>query len=84
MLKIARLEKIRLSPSHRAIKTNKLLLKYNFCTLKVFELIYLSLAFARSGEAHSKTLIARVKISLSVGIASRKNAGQLRIEAGGR
>ena len=84
MLKIARLEKIRLSTSHRAIKTNKLLLKYKFYTLKVFELIYLSPALARSGEAHSETLIPRVKISLPVGIASRKNAGKFRIEAGGR
>ncbi|MEG4801004.1 hypothetical protein QUB63_21380 [Microcoleus sp. ARI1-B5] len=84
MLKIARLEKIRLSPSHRAIKTNKLLLKYNFYTLKVFEQIYLSPALARSGEAHSETLIERVKIILPIAIASRKNAGKFRIKAGGR
>ncbi|MEG4321269.1 MULTISPECIES: hypothetical protein [unclassified Microcoleus] len=85
MLKRARLEKIRLSPSHRAIKNNKLLLKYNFFySLKVFEQIYLSPAIARSGEAHSETLIERVKSSLQVGIASGKNAGKFRIEAGGR
>ena len=84
MLKIARLEKIRLSLSHRAIKTNKLLLKYKFYSLKVFEQIYLTSAFARSGEAHSKTLIERVKISLPVAIASDKNAGKFRIKAGGR
>lgn len=83
MLNIARLEKIRLLLSHRAIKTNKLLLKYNF-SLKVFELIYLSPALARSGEAHSETFIERVKNSLSVAIASCKNAGKFRIEAGGR
>ena len=84
MLKIARLEKIRLSLSHRAIKTNKLLLKYNFYTLKVFEQIYLTPALARSGEAHSETLIERVKIILPTVIASRKNAGKFRIKAGGR
>ncbi len=84
MLKIARFEKIRLSPSHRAIKTNKLLLKYNFYTLKVFEQIYLTPALARSGEAHSETLIERVKIILPMAIASRKNAGKFRIKAGGR
>ena len=84
MLKIARLEKIRLSLSHRAIKTNKLLLKYKFYNLKVFEQIYLIPALARSGEAHSETLIERVKISLPVAIASHKNAGKFRIEAGGR
>ena len=84
MSKIARLEKIRLLPSHRAIKTNKLLLKYNFYSLKVFEQIYLIPAIARSGEAHSETLIEKVKISLQVGIASCKNAGKFRIEAGGR
>ena len=84
MLKIARLEKIRLSPSHRAIKTNKMLLKYNFYTLKVFEQIYLSSTLARSGEAHSETLIERVKSSLPIAIASRKNTGKFRIEAGGR
>ncbi|MEG4839196.1 hypothetical protein [Microcoleus sp. B9-D4] len=84
MLKIAKLEKIRLSPSHRAIKTNKLLLKYNFYILKVFEQIYMTLAIARSGEAHSKTLIGRVKIILPSAIASRKNAGKFRIKAGGR
>lgn len=84
MLKIARLQKIRLSLSHRAIKTNKLLLKYNFYSLKVFEQIYLTPAIARSGEAHSKTLIERVKISLPVAIASGKNAGKFRIKAGGR
>ncbi|MEG3897131.1 MULTISPECIES: hypothetical protein [unclassified Microcoleus] len=84
MLKIAKLEKIWLSPSHRAIKTNKLLLKYKFYTLKVFEQIYLSPALARSGEAHSETLIERVKISLSIVIASGKNAGKFRIKAGGR
>lgn len=84
MLKIIRLEKIRLSPSHRAIKTNKLLLKYNFYSLKVFEQIYLTPALARSGEAHSETLIERVKIILPIAIASRKNAGKFRIKAGGR
>lgn len=84
MLKIAKLEKIPVSLSHRAIKTNKLLLKYKFYTLKVFEQIYLSPAFARSGEAHSETFIQRVKISLSVAVASCKNAGKFRIEAGGR
>ena len=84
MLKIAKLEKIWLSPSHRATKTNKLLLKYKFYTLKVFEQIYLSPALARSGEAHSETLIERVKISLPIAIASRKNAGKFRIKAGGR
>ncbi|MEG4487596.1 hypothetical protein [Microcoleus sp. D2_18a_B4] len=84
MLKIQRLQKIRLSPSHRAIKTNKLLLKYNFYILKVFEQIYMTLAIARSGEAHSKTLIQRVKIILPIAIASRKNAGKFRIKAGGR
>lgn len=84
MLKIARLQKIRLSRSHRAIKTNKLLLKYNFYSLKVFEQIYLTPAFARSGEAHSKTLIERVKISLPIAIASSNNAGKFRIKAGGR
>lgn len=84
MLKIARLEKIRLSPSHRAIKTNKLLLKYNFYILKVFEQIYMTPAIARSGEAHSETLIGRVKIILPIAIASRKNAGKFRIKAGGR
>ncbi|MEG4497978.1 hypothetical protein QUB05_12620 [Microcoleus sp. F10-C6] len=84
MLKIARLQKIRLSLSHRAIKTNKLLLKYKFYSLKVFEQIYLTPGIARSGEAHSKTLIERVKISLPVAIASGKNAGKFRIKAGGR
>lgn len=84
MLKIIRLEKIRLSPSHRAIKTNKLLLKYNFYSLKVFEQIYLTPALARSGEAHSETLIERVKIILPIALASRKNAGKFRIKAGGR
>ncbi|MBD1830466.1 hypothetical protein H6F71_24185 [Microcoleus sp. FACHB-61] len=84
MLKIIRLEKIRLSASHRAIKTNKLLLKYNFYSLKVFEQIYLTPALARSGEAHSETLIERVKIILPIAIASRKNAGKFRIKAGGR
>ena len=84
MLKIARFEKIRLSLSHRAIKTNKLLLKYNFYTLKVFEQIYLTPALARSGEAHSETFIERVKIILPNAIASRKNAGKFRIKAGGR
>lgn len=84
MLNIARLDKIRLSLSQRAIKTNKLLLKYKFYTLKVFELIYLIPALARSGEAHSETFIQRVKNSLSVAIASCKNAGKFRIEAGGR
>ncbi|MEG4345256.1 hypothetical protein QUB70_18565 [Microcoleus sp. A003_D6] len=84
MLKIAKLEKIWLSPSHRAIKTNKLLLKYKFYTLKVFEQIYLSPALARSGEAHSETLIERVKISLPIAIASCKNAGKFTIKAGGR
>jgi hypothetical protein len=84
MLKIAKLEKIWLSPSHRAIKTNKLLLKYKFYTLKVFEKIYLSPTLARSGEAHSENLIERVKISLPVAIASCKKAGTFRIEAGGR
>ncbi|MCC3408423.1 MULTISPECIES: hypothetical protein [unclassified Microcoleus] len=84
MFKIARLEKIRLSPSHRAIKTNKLLLKYKFYSLKVFEQIYLIPAIARSGEAHSETLIERVKISLPIAIASCKNAGTFRLEAGGR
>jgi hypothetical protein len=84
MLKIARLEKIRLSLSHRAIKTNKLLLKYKFYNLKVFEQIYLIPALARSGEAHSETLIPKVKISLPIAIASGKNAGKFRIDAGGR
>ncbi|MEG4043967.1 MULTISPECIES: hypothetical protein [unclassified Microcoleus] len=84
MLKIQRLQKIRLSPSHRAIKTNKLLLKYNFYILKVFEQIYMTLAIARSGEAHSETLIEKVKIILPIAIASRKNAGKFRIKAGGR
>ncbi|MCC3419357.1 MAG: hypothetical protein JGK24_22615 [Microcoleus sp. PH2017_29_MFU_D_A] len=84
MFKIARLEKIRLSPSHRAIKTNKLLLKYKFYSLKVFEQIYLIPAIARSGEAHSETLIERVKISWPIAIASCKNAGTFRLEAGGR
>ena len=84
MLKIARFEKIWLSLSHRAIKTNKLLLKYNFYTLKVFEQIYLTPALARSGEAHSETLIERVKIILPIAIATRKNAGKFRIKAGGR
>ncbi|MEG4446388.1 hypothetical protein QUB47_31120 [Microcoleus sp. AT9_B5] len=84
MLKIARLEKIRVSPSHKAIKTNKLLLKYNFYILKVFEQIYLTPGIARSGEAHSETLIGRVKIILPIAIASRKNAGKFRIKAGGR
>jgi len=84
MLKIARFEKIRLSLSHRAIKTNKLLLKYKFYTLKVFGQIYLTPALARSGEAHSETLIERVKIILPIAIASRKNAGKFRIKAGGR
>lgn len=84
MLKIAKLEKIRISLSHRAIKTNKLLLKYKFYSLKVFEAIYLIPALARSGEAHSETLIERVTISLPTGIASHKNAGKFRIEAGGR
>ena len=84
MLKIARFEKNRLSLSHRAIKTNKLLLKYNFYSLKVFEQIYLTPALARSGEAHSETLIERVKIILPVAIASGKNAGKFRIKAGGR
>ncbi|MEG3976319.1 hypothetical protein QT970_17100 [Microcoleus sp. herbarium8] len=84
MLKIAKLEKIPLSISRRAIKTNKLLLKYKFYTLKVFEQIYLSSAFPRSGEAQSESFIQRVKISLSVAIASCKNAGKIRIEAGGR
>ncbi len=84
MLKIVKLHKIWLSPSHRAIKTNKLLLKYNFYTLKVFEQIYLNPALARSGEAHSEILIERVKISLPIAIASGKNAGKFRIKAGGR
>ena len=84
MLKIARLEKIRLSLNQKAIKTNKLLLKYNFYTLKVFEQIYLTRALARSGEAHSETLIERVKIILPIASASRKNAGKFRIKAGGR
>ncbi|MEG3925308.1 hypothetical protein [Microcoleus sp. D3_18a_C4] len=84
MLKIQRLQKIRLSPTHRAIKTNKLLLKYNFYILKVFEQIYMTLAIARSGEAHSETLIERVKIILPIALASRKNAGKFRIKAGGR
>lgn len=84
MLKIARFEKFRLSLSHRAIKTNKLLLKYNFYTLKVFEQIYLTPALARSGEAHSETFIQRVKITLPIAIASGKNAGKYRIKAGGR
>lgn len=84
MFKITRLDKIRLSPSHRAIKTNKLLLKYKFYSFKVFEQIYLIPAIARSGEAHSETLIERVKISLPIAIASCKNAGTFRIEAGGR
>ncbi|MEG4054459.1 MULTISPECIES: hypothetical protein [unclassified Microcoleus] len=84
MLKIQRLQKIRLSPSHRAIKTNKLLLKYNFYILNVFEQIYMTLAIARSGEAHSETLIEKVKIILPIAIASRKNAGKFRIKAGGR
>lgn len=83
MLKIARLEKIRLSLSHRAIKTNKLLLKYKFYNLKVFEQIYLIPALARSGEAHSETLIEKVKISLPIAIASRNNLGKFRIEGGG-
>ncbi len=84
MSKIAKLEKIPVSLSHRAIKTNKLLLKYKFYTLKVFEQIYLSPALARSGEAHSKSFIQRVKISWWVAIARCKNAGKFRIEAGGR
>ena len=84
MLKIARLEKIRLSRSHRAIKTNKLLLKYKFYILKVFELIYLIPALARSGEAHSETLIERLKISLPIASNSGKNTGKFKIEAGGR
>ena len=84
MLKIQRLQKIRLLPSHRAIKTNKLLLKYNFYILKVFEQIYMTPAIARLGEAHSETLIQRVKIILPIAIASRKNAGKFRIKAGGR
>jgi hypothetical protein len=84
MFRIIRLEKIRLSRSHRAIKTNKLLLKYKFYSLKVFEQIYLIPAIARSGEAHSETLIERVKISLPIAIASCKNAGTFRLEAGGR
>ena len=84
MLKIARLEKIRFLPRHRAIKTNKLLLKYKFYTLKVFELIYLIPALARSGEAHSETLIERLKISLPIASNSGKNVGKFRIEAGGR
>jgi len=84
MLKIARLEKIWLSPSHRAIKTNKLLLKYKFYILKVFELIYLIPALARSGEAHSETLIERLKISLPIASNSGKNTGKFKIEAGGR
>ncbi len=84
MFKIARLEKIGLSSRHRAIKTNKLLLKYKFYSFKVFEQIYLIPAIARSGEAQSKTLIERVKISLPIAIANCKNAGIFRIEAGGR
>ena len=83
MSKIERLEKIRLLPRHRAIKTNKLLLKYNFYTFKVFEQIYLIPAIARSGAAHSETLIERLKISLSIGMASCKNAGKFRTETGG-
>lgn len=84
MLKIARFEKFRLSLNHRAIKTNKLLLKYNFYSLKVLEQIYLTPALARSGEAHSQTLIERVKIILPIAIASRNNAGKFIIKAGGR
>ena len=84
MLKISKLEKIRLSLNQKAIKTNKLLLKYNFYSFRVFELIYLIPALARSGEAHSETLIETVKINFPVGIASHKNVGKFRIEAGGR
>ena len=84
MLKIARFEKIRLSQSHRAIKTNKLLLKYKFYTLKVFEQISCNQAIAPWGDTHSETLIERVKLILPIAIASRKNAGKFRIKAGGR
>lgn len=84
MLKISKLEKIWLSLSQKVIKTNKLLLKYNFYSLRVFELIYLIPALARSSEAHSETLIETVKINFPVGIASHKNVGKFRIEAGGR
>ncbi|WP_333429436.1 hypothetical protein [Microcoleus sp. MON2_D5] len=44
----------------------------------------MTLSIARSGEAHSETLIERVKNMLPSAIASHKNAGKFRIKAGGR
>ena len=81
MLKIAKLEKIRLSLSHRAIKTNKLLLKYNFYIFKVFEQLSRNQADAQWGDTHSETLIERVKISLPIAISS-KNLGKFKIDGG--
>jgi hypothetical protein len=81
MSNITNLEENRLLNSRSASKTNKLLLN-SFYTLKVFKKIYCRQAIAQPGEAHSETFINLVKMSLTIAIARRKNAGgQLRIEA---
>jgi hypothetical protein len=87
MSKTVTLESNWLSQGRSAIKTNKLLLN-SFYTHKVFNKIYCSQAIAPPGETHSETFINLVvKMSLAIaiasGYASGKNAGQLRIEAGG-
>ncbi len=83
MSKIGIFKLSKLSKSHKAIKTNKLLLKYKFYNLKVFEQIFRYQAIARWEDADSETLIERVNISWSIVIASDKNLGKFRIEAGG-
>jgi hypothetical protein len=83
MSKTARLKLSKLLKSRLVRKTNKLLLKYNFYILKVFEQISRNQAIAQWGDTHSETLIERVKISLPIAIASRKNLGKFKIEAGG-
>ena len=82
MSKIAKFKLSKVPKSRLVRKTNKLLLKYNFYILKVFEQISRNQAIAQWGDTHSETLIGRVKISLPIA-ANRKNLGKFRIEAGG-
>lgn len=83
MSKTAKFKLSKVPKSHLVRKTNKLLLKYNFYILKVFEQISRNQAIARWGKTHPEILIEKVKISLPIAIASRKNLGKFRIEAGG-
>lgn len=84
MSKIGIFKLSKLSKSHKAIKTNKLLLKYKFYNLKVFEQIFRNRALVRWEDTDSETLIERVNISSwPIVIASDKKLGTFRIEAGG-